>query len=218
MVRRTKEEAQVTRTRILDTAEQVFQEKGVSRTTLEAIAAAAGVTRGAIYWHFKNKADLFDALMQRVSLPMEEKAACGSDAMEDPIGFVRGCALAWIDRVTTDSQCQRVQEICHYKVEYVDEMEQLRARHMECSSNALGMVERAMRNAAKKGLLAPGVDPKLAAVGLHALVVGLIQNWLLNPEYLPLAKTGARLIDGYLDGLTVHQAKKRPALRKVGQR
>ena len=65
MVRRTKDAALETRAHILDTAEEVFQKKGVSSTSLDDIARAAGVTRGAIYWHFKNKADLFDALMQR---------------------------------------------------------------------------------------------------------------------------------------------------------
>ena len=58
MPRKTKEEAQETRQRILDAAERVFQMQGVSRTSLAHIADAAGVTRGAIYWHFRNKADL----------------------------------------------------------------------------------------------------------------------------------------------------------------
>ncbi len=49
MARRTKEEAAATRDSILDAAEQLFVEQGVSRTTLQHIASAAGVTRGAIY-------------------------------------------------------------------------------------------------------------------------------------------------------------------------
>ena len=73
MVRRTKEEAQRTRERILDTAEREFQRRGVSRTSLEEMARAAGVTRGAIYWHFKDKADLFNAMMKRVTLPLESE-------------------------------------------------------------------------------------------------------------------------------------------------
>ena len=71
MVRKTKQDAQATRARILDTAECVFQRKGVSATSLQEIAQAAGLTRGAIYWHFQNKADLFDAMLQRVVLPLE---------------------------------------------------------------------------------------------------------------------------------------------------
>ena len=66
MARRTKEEAQATRDRILDAAELEFQRHGVSRTSLQAIARAAGVTRGAIYWHFKNKPDLFKAMLKRL--------------------------------------------------------------------------------------------------------------------------------------------------------
>ena len=80
MVRKTKTEAQETRARLLDTAERVFSVSGVSRTLLAEIAEAAGVTRGAVYWHFKNKAALFDAMMQRVSLPMEEMSARISEA------------------------------------------------------------------------------------------------------------------------------------------
>ena len=75
MARRTKEEALETRGRILDAAEAVFHEKGVAHASLAEIAETAGVTRGAIYWHFKDKADLFHAMMLRVTLPMAASLA-----------------------------------------------------------------------------------------------------------------------------------------------
>lgn len=216
MARRTKKEAAATRNRILDTAERVFLKKGVSRSSLDDIAEAAGVTRGAIYWHFKNKADLFDAMMQRMSLPMEEMVArAGSDDIDDPLAYVRRCALAVLERVTTDAQCRCVTEISRYKVEYADEMEQLRARHIECRTKALAHIERGLRNAAKKGLLAPAVNPRLAAVGLHALVDGLVTNWVLDPKYVSLARAAEPLVDGYLTGLKAGVRKKRIATRKT---
>ncbi|MDH5511958.1 MAG: TetR family transcriptional regulator [Gammaproteobacteria bacterium] len=202
MARRTKKEALETRNRILDTAERVFLKKGVARSSLADVADAAGVTRGAIYWHFKNKADLFEAMMDRVSLPMEAMVARAGDAdIADPLAYVRRCALAVLERVTTDPQSRRVAEISRYKVEYADEMEPLRARHIECRTECLGSIERGLRNAAKKGLLARSVNPRLAAVGLHALVDGLITNWVLDTKYLPLARTAKPLIDSYIDGL-----------------
>ncbi len=214
MARRTKEAAQETRTRILDTAERVFLEKGVSHTTLEDLAAAAGVTRGAIYWHFRNKADLFDAMLQRVTLPMEELAARAGDRdVDDPLASVRSCALNVLDRLTSDPQCQRVFEICCHKVEYVDEMLQVRARHIECRNECLAHIERGLRNAARKGLLAPTVNPRLAAIGLHALVDGLIVNWVLDPGYLPLAKAAEPLVDSYVNGLKAGAVKKRARRR-----
>lgn len=215
MARRTKEEAQATRNRILDTAEQVFLDKGVARTSLADIAGTAGVTRGAIYWHFKNKTDLFDAMMQRVSLPMEEAMtrAEGKDR-DDPLTFLRICALNVLERLTCDPQCQRVFEICCHKVEYADEMEQLRERHIACRSNYIVLLERGFRRAAVLGLLAQGVNPRFAAVGLHALVDGLIANWVLDPRYFPLAKAAQPLIDTYLEGLKSRTRKKTATVRK----
>jgi TetR/AcrR family acrAB operon transcriptional repressor len=202
VVRRTRNEALETRNSILDTAERVFSERGVSHTSLADIAAAAGVTRGAIYWHFRNKADLFDAMMNRVVLPMEEMTARAADAsLEDPLAYVRACAINILERVIDDPQCKRVFEICCHKCEYVDEMLQVRDRHIEGREKCLSHIEGGLRNAAKKGLLAAGVNPRYAAVGLHALVDGLIMNWILDPRYLPLKREAGHVIDLYLDGL-----------------
>lgn len=212
MVRRTRDEALETRNRLLDTAERVFSERGVSHTSLADIAKAAGVTRGAIYWHFKNKADLFDAMMDRVVLPMEEMAARAGDAgLKDPLAYVRACALNVLERVVNDAQCRRVFEICCHKCEYVDEMSQVRDRHIEGRDQCLRHIENGLRNAAAKGLLAKSVDPRHAAVGLHALVDGLIMNWILDPGYLPLERQAARMIDLYLDGLRCAPRKRAAA-------
>ena len=90
MVRRTRDEAAETRNRILDAAERVFSERGVSHTSLEDIAKAAGVTRGAIYWHFKNKSELFTAMVNRVTLPMEEMVArSGEDDAANPLALLK---------------------------------------------------------------------------------------------------------------------------------
>lgn len=211
MARRTKEAALETRTLILNTAERVFEEKGVSHTSLAEIAKAAGLTRGAIYWHFKNKVDLFQAMMDRITLPMEHsKASCGAE-LDDPLAFVRDCALSVLKQITTDPQTQRVFEICCHKVEYVDEMTQLRERHIECRSEFLSQLERGLRLAAKRGLISASVNPRFAAVGLHALVDGLIMNWVLDPSYFPLAKAAAPMIDNYLNSL---QAEPHPPAAK----
>ena len=73
MVRKTKEDAQLTRQRIIDAARQVFLTRGVSKSTLEHIAAQAEVTRGAVYWHFENKAEIFYAIRDQVFLPLIDR-------------------------------------------------------------------------------------------------------------------------------------------------
>ena len=70
MVKKSKEDAELTRKRIITAAREVFLSRGVSRTTLEHIATQANVTRGAIYWHFKNKTEIFQAIREQVLLPV----------------------------------------------------------------------------------------------------------------------------------------------------
>jgi AcrR family transcriptional regulator len=55
VARRTKEAAAITREHLLDAAERVFRERGVAGSTLGEVAAKAGMTRGAVYWHFRDK-------------------------------------------------------------------------------------------------------------------------------------------------------------------
>jgi len=204
MARRTKEEARETRNRILDFAEHVFSEKGVSRTSLDDLARAAGVTRGAIYWHFRNKAELFDAMMARITLPMEEVSQrAGTGECDDPLAYVRGCALNVLQRTATDPQTQRVFDIVCHKCEYVDEMAELKARHLECRAECLDEMQRAFAQAIARGQLPATVDARRAAVVLHALIDGLIANWVLDTSYHPLAQDAENIVDGYLAGLMV---------------
>ena len=86
MARRSKEDALATRHSLLDAAEHVFLAQGVAGTSLNDIAVAAGTTRGAIYWHFKDKADLFNAMMDRVLMPLHLATAVDDQAPSgDPL-------------------------------------------------------------------------------------------------------------------------------------
>ena len=204
MVRRTKEEAQETRNRLLDTAEHVFNERGVSRTSLAEIAEAAGVTRGAIYWHFTNKLDLFNAMMERVTLPMEQLTGEFADAsLNDPVGHIRNQSLAILKSIDKNPQIQRVFEIMSHKCEYVDDMAPLKGRHLEGRSECVSQIEASFRNAIRKGQLPAKVNARHAAIGLHALIDGLIMNWLLDPKYFSFGRDAEKMIDTYLRGLAV---------------
>lgn len=202
MARRTKEEAEETRTLILDTAERVFHEKGVSRTSLADIAQAAGVTRGAIYWHFKNKLDLFNAMMERATLPMEEIAETAAAlADEDPLAHLRHTALAVLTSACQDPHTRLVFEIVSHKCELVDELASARDRQLECRALCLADMEQGFRKAIRHGQLPRTVNARRAAIGMHALVDGLISNWVLDPALFSLRKDGEKIVDSYLSGL-----------------
>ena len=123
MARRTKEEASATRSLILDTAERVFEEHGVAGASLQQIAQAAGLTRGAIYWHFEDKAALFHAMMDRIHLPLEEslQRLRGADPGE-PLKHIRALLVRALREVACNAQTQRVFAIAAHKVEYLREL------------------------------------------------------------------------------------------------
>ena len=204
MVRRTKQEAQATRSHILDTAELVFEQRGVSGTSLHEIAKAAGVTRGAIYWHFEDKADLFNAMMERATMPLEEGGGVrGFEKSDQTLAQMRDGLVAVLRQVVTDPQMKRVFGIATHKVEYIGEMEAVRERHLSIRNGCLADVERTLKQAMKHGEISRRMPARAAAVGLHALLDGLLQNWMLDPTGFNLVKVGTQVLDAYLAGLAI---------------
>ena len=206
MVRRTKADALVTRNSLLDAAEHLFAERGVSRTSLHDIAVAAGTTRGAIYWHFKDKAALFNAMMERVTLPLEDTLACAGqpsadDAPTAPLERMRLAFLNALYKTVHDAQTRRVFDIATHKVEYVEEMLDVRDRHLKARDDCVAMTRVGLLQAARLGEVKLPMPAITAAHGLHALIDGLIQNWLLAPEVFDLEAAGRQALDAYLAGL-----------------
>ncbi|WP_447779016.1 TetR family transcriptional regulator [Variovorax boronicumulans] len=200
MARRTKEEALATRHRLLDAAELLFQAQGVSQTTLQQIAQQAGATRGAIYWHFKDKADLFNAMMERVILPLETPPK--SDAPgDDPLVEIEDGLIHALTLMVTDLQVRRVFDIATHKVEYTHDMASVQQRHLDARNACVVDFEKALRLAARRARIRLPVPGAVAAQGMHALMGGLIQNWLLDPTAFDLVPTGRRTFRVYLAGL-----------------
>jgi TetR/AcrR family acrAB operon transcriptional repressor len=209
MVRRTKEEALETRNRILDAAEQVFYDKGVSRTSLADIAAHAGVTRGAIYWHFANKGDVFTAMFDRVLLPLDELL----EGDEDPANPLARLAevLKWCLRASsTDLRRRRVFDILFLKCEFVDDMGPVKARHQTTMEEGVGKIEGDLQRAIAKGQLPADLDSRRAALFLHAFIGGFLRDSLMLPPSIDLPCHLEPFIDACFDMLRTSPALRRP--------
>lgn len=205
MVRRTKQDAMETRSKLLDAAEVLFSEKGVAHTSMVQVAEQAGVTRGAIYHHFDNKMDLIESLMERVKLPideMREQIAEGSEF--DPIIEIKARSKEFFGRVQSDNQVRSLANILLHKCEYVDEVNPIKLRHISGRNECIVDVEKLFEEAIEQQQLPSNTDARAAVIGLFSLVDGLIYNWLLAPDYFPLVTYGNQAIDSYINGLTSH--------------
>jgi TetR/AcrR family acrAB operon transcriptional repressor len=176
MVRKTKEEADLTRRQIIDAARRVFLEFGVSHTTLEKIAATAGVTRGAVYWHFRNKTELFFAMREQAILPFVDRVVFKEDD-SDPLDGIE-TALREIFHILGDQpEVRETFEIISFKCEYVNELGDM----MQCTGGQLdflGKLTEAYRRAEARGVLRPGIAPDDLAHDTFLFVGGLIKHWL----------------------------------------
>ncbi|WP_455556856.1 TetR family transcriptional regulator [Comamonas sp.] len=211
MVRRTKEDAEATRNKLLDAAQAVFHAKGVAGASLAEVAQQAALTRGAIYWHFKDKADLFDALMQRTTLPFEQAWAAVQAASKES-----SCALDGILRVlrmvlcsvSTDASTRQVFDIALYKTECVGETRAVRKRRIVAAERFTHQMEKELALVARQMEVELPVTAAIAARGLHAVFDGVLHSWLLHEgEPFDLVDVGMQTVYVYLRGLGLCSGK-----------
>jgi len=194
MSRKTKAEAQKTRTTILDAAEHVFLARGVGCSSLEQIAKAAGVTRGAVYWHFRNKYDLLDALLEPIRAPMTE--LINSSSQDDIAQLAQVCRLA-LCKLEQDEQYRRVFMIIYHRSESDLALQKL-ADNSRRSYNDLCRIFSRPEN---KVRLLPGLDPASAALHLHSHMEGIIFGSLLNPSRWQLSQQADAIVSVIFRGL-----------------
>ena len=200
VARRTKQDALATREALLDAAERMFEQRGVSRTSLTDIAQAAGVTRGAVYWHFKDKADLFNAMMERVTLPLESELAGVAEAPGDPIDVLVMQLLRSVGQIANDARTQRVLNIAVMMVEHVEDLWPVRDRHVQIDrANVERVCQVFTRSSALRHQPLPANAEQLAE-GFHAMVRGLVYSWFLQRSF-DLEATASIAIDAYLAGI-----------------
>lgn len=184
-MRKTRQEAHQTRACILAAAETLFLEQGVAHTSLEQIARHAGVTRGAVYWHFKNKADLFHVMLSQVRLPTEQIAQrvklCDPD---NPIVGLRNLCSEVMANLVADDRKKRIFTILLRRCEFTEELREAEQQHEDFINQFIDLCTELFAEPAISSRLQAGITPRMAAVALHSLLIGLLSDWLRDPKLL----------------------------------
>lgn len=175
MVRKTKVEAEKTKVAIMRAAEKCFYMQGVVSTSLQKIADVAGVTRGAVYWHFKNKVELLQAIADEAFLPHEEllERLANTD-LDKPLEELRKTCLSTFKDMMKDGSSRRIFTILMNRCEYVDEMEALTKRNQECRVQVAERLKVVLKKAKSKKCLAVSWTPQTAAVALQGMFMGFM--------------------------------------------
>ena len=212
MVRKTKEDTELTYAALLAAAEHVFFDKGVAQTTLSDIALAAGMTRGAIYWHFKDKAALLEALFEQAMLPMEAMLAELDVCSEaDPLGALRQMCIRSLTTLAQSQQQQRIFSIMFHKCENIGEVGGVIAEHEQaCSDECQLRIERILHKAVAMDQLPADTDVFLSQQILKNFAMGTMSEWLLNPQLYALETSAAAMVDMLMAGLKANPPRMQP--------
>lgn len=200
-MRRTKEEAIQTKEKLLDAALDVFLAKGYSATTLQDIADYAGLTRGAVYWHFKGKEDIYKELYERVhrlDMAVFDEVA-GLELA--PFEKLRELVHAIIRNVYLNERYSDYLELTTFKIEYT-EFEAINAEKTDTYSYAVVVMESLAQGAIEEGVIADKVPPAQVAKTLLLFIIGVCRLKFTAPDLYATADDTLAIVDNYLDSLT----------------
>jgi len=211
MARKTKQQALETRQHILDVALRLFSQQGVSATSLAEIAQAAGVTRGAIYWHFKNKSDLFSEIWalseSSISdLEIEYRAKFPGD----PLSVLRELLIYVLEATAAEERRRLMMEIIFHKCEFVGEMAVAQQAQRNLCVASYERIEQTLTECIEAGMLPAKLQTRRAAILMRSYISGIMENWLFAPETYDLKREAREFVDILLEMYQLCPGLQRP--------
>lgn len=189
-MRRTKQEAEQTRLKIIEAALQLFSRNGFSHTTLAMIADQAGFSRGPIYWHFRNKDELYEAVLAYSQDPLRELVAeARSEAC--PVRAVRCFVERWFQLLEKDAWYRQSFEILLNKTELTEAMARTIRRERRLTREIVSMLEARLSEAQAEGRCDRSDSSERLALLAYTLLMGITQSWLFAPRLFSLGREKA---------------------------
>lgn len=174
MSNKNKEQAARTRQAILEAAIPIFLESGFTKARLQDIASAAGVTRGACYWHFKNKAEIFVELIETISSPVYARISELAESDRSPREKLRAIFFDVMTQMVQDVRFRSVIQIAWDKIEYTDEILDRLKNTEEQDFKNLEVIANIYAEGISSGEF-KAVEPKVYAIAFKSYLGGLIE-------------------------------------------
>lgn len=195
-MRRTKEDALVTREQILDSSLQIFIKKGYSQTSLEDIVNKLGLTRGAFYWHFKDKDDLLNKLIVREHTFIADLVA---KAVVDGITEKDKLEQLMINLVESFYESKRYRDYVYFvrfSVEFNTASGYFK-RLSGLNEFIIKEVEKILSAAKVKGEVPSHIDPVATAVYIVSMLDGMFRL-RFAVKYLDSKENSKKLVTDYI--------------------
>jgi AcrR family transcriptional regulator len=204
-MRKTKEATEISKLRILLAAEEEFCKRGFHAANMDAIAKAVGMTKGAIFWHYKSKADLFKATIKRAT---ERVKTIFRDAFTSDLPVMEKCRDV-VHKIRKDKAFEVLMVLGDAEKTGGDPREVLEEFNHEISDvfrEAFGYLEAAKQ----RGELKPDTDVRAILVPLTLFMSGFAKIRDQRGMFAPISDyiDNESVIDAIFTGLASFQVKK----------
>lgn len=200
MARRTKEDAEKTRKTILMAALDIIATKGLANTSLDQIANQAGVTRGAIYWHFKNKTALFDVILDEWLKPTYQLSNEWLTKHDPSLANLKTYMVKWLSQLENQPELTKLFDILFFKVELIGDVKTLIDQANDMVEQDALSLQFYLGELKAKNEIHQDTDLALLAISLSSFLMGLAQNWLAKPDAYSLEKNAEALVEQFFKG------------------
>ena len=187
-MRRTKEDAEKTRLKIIEAALILFSRNGYSNTTLAMIGTEAGYSRGPIYWHFKNKEDLFQAVLAYSQEPLEQLVAQARNGELLPLATIERFVTRWFDLLVEDAWFRQSFEILLNKTEMTEAVSATLKRERKLTRSMISTLQELLLAAQEEGAIPQSQPAEQLALMVYTQLMGITQSWLFAPRLFNLSK------------------------------
>jgi TetR/AcrR family acrAB operon transcriptional repressor len=181
-----------------------FSRHGFAGTSIDQVAKAAGVTKGAIYYHFKDKEDLLAA------------------AVADRVTAFESSVQRTIEEVSADAALRQIAQICcrntlkedqtrftiKLMVEAIDSMPKINEQLRGMMRRFRGFLRNIVREGQASGVLRADIDPSVLAANFTSTVIGAQVQFYQDQERFDLEAT----LSLYVDQMLVASAAQPPAV------
>jgi TetR/AcrR family acrAB operon transcriptional repressor len=200
-MRRTREEADATRSELRDAALAVFAERGYAAARLEEIAGRAGVTRGALYHHYAGKAELYLAVVGEVWWEVTAPILAALEGDDPPLQRLERFVVAYVRAIGEDRRFRDLLSIVTLKTEALPELAPGLEEKQRALRGWLQQLEALLSEAGRRGELAERVRPGDAALGVLCFVNGVTTTATVGPSLVEPAKHAQALGRVLIGGL-----------------
>jgi len=197
-MRRTKEDSEETRKNILSAAITVFSDKGVSNATIENIATKANVTRGAIYWHFNNKLEIFDTLYEELHNPFIATIVDDLNKNHpEPIEQLRDLCIRLLVELGDAPEKSAILRLFLQKCDYSGELSVYKDIHNTCKNEKIESFTKYFDKAKRQNKIPKTADSALLALSLSCYIKGIVTEYLDDEQDFNIKEQAPKLINAF---------------------